>query len=51
MPNVDTTVHKMLHDRTNHLRHDKFFLKGNVEIRKLVSICNDIGARMEKYVQ
>jgi hypothetical protein len=34
MNNVDATVHKMLHERSNNLRHDKFFLKGNLEIRK-----------------
>lgn len=34
MKNVDNTVHKMLHDRSSTLRHDKFFLKGNLEIRE-----------------
>ncbi|XP_017754308.1 PREDICTED: hybrid signal transduction histidine kinase M-like [Eufriesea mexicana] len=33
MANIETTVHKMLHDRTATFRHDKFFLKGNLEIR------------------
>ncbi|XP_076290768.1 uncharacterized protein LOC143214076 isoform X2 [Lasioglossum baleicum] len=33
MANLETTVHKMLHDRTATFRHDKFFLKGNLEIR------------------
>lgn len=34
MANIEATVHKMLHDRTTTFRHDKFFLKGNVEIRE-----------------
>ncbi|XP_076648689.1 uncharacterized protein LOC143356681 isoform X2 [Halictus rubicundus] len=34
MANLETTVHKMLHDRTASFRHDKFFLKGNLEIRE-----------------
>ncbi|XP_012169359.1 uncharacterized protein LOC100649818 [Bombus terrestris] len=33
MANIEGTVHKMLHDRTATFRHDKFFLKGNLEIR------------------
>ncbi|XP_053997898.1 uncharacterized protein LOC128886761 [Hylaeus anthracinus] len=33
MANIETTVHKMLHDRTATFRHDKFFLKGNMEMR------------------
>ncbi|XP_076756724.1 uncharacterized protein LOC143426890 [Xylocopa sonorina] len=33
MANIETTVHKMLHDRTTTFRHDKFFHKGNMEIR------------------
>ncbi|XP_076669782.1 uncharacterized protein LOC143369568 isoform X3 [Andrena cerasifolii] len=33
MVNIESTVHKMLHDRTATFRHDKFFLKGNLEIR------------------
>ncbi|XP_015440459.1 PREDICTED: uncharacterized protein LOC107195184 isoform X2 [Dufourea novaeangliae] len=33
MANIENTVHKMLHDRTATFRHDKFFLKGNIEIR------------------
>ncbi|KAG7207447.1 hypothetical protein KM043_009088 [Ampulex compressa] len=33
MANTESTVHKMLHDRSGTLRHDKFFLKGNLEIR------------------
>ncbi|KOC62469.1 UDP-N-acetylglucosamine transferase subunit ALG13 like protein [Habropoda laboriosa] len=33
MANIEDTVHKMLHDRTATFRHDKFFLKGNIEIR------------------
>ncbi|XP_076167094.1 uncharacterized protein LOC143146573 isoform X2 [Ptiloglossa arizonensis] len=33
MPNVDSTVHKMLHDRSGTFRHDRFFLKGNLEMR------------------
>ncbi|XP_046815078.1 putative uncharacterized protein DDB_G0282133 isoform X1 [Vespa crabro] len=37
MKNVDNTVHKMLHDRSSTLRHDKFFLKGNLEIREQLS--------------
>nr|XP_031850193.1 GATA zinc finger domain-containing protein 14-like isoform X2 [Nomia melanderi] len=33
MANIESTVHKMLHDRTATFRHDKFFLKGNLELR------------------
>ncbi|XP_076635129.1 uncharacterized protein LOC143348583 [Colletes latitarsis] len=33
MSNIETTIHKMLHDRTGTFRHDKFFLKGNLEMR------------------
>ncbi|KAK1124946.1 hypothetical protein K0M31_006291 [Melipona bicolor] len=33
MANIETTVHKMLHDRSATFRHDKFFLKDNLEIR------------------
>ncbi|XP_078046931.1 uncharacterized protein LOC144475183 isoform X2 [Augochlora pura] len=33
MVNLESTVHKMLHDRTATFRHDKFFLKGNIEMR------------------
>ncbi|CAB0034142.1 unnamed protein product [Trichogramma brassicae] len=38
MNTVDSTVNKMLHDRNNHLRHDKFFLKGNMEIRNQLTL-------------
>ncbi|XP_076244086.1 uncharacterized protein LOC143185190 [Calliopsis andreniformis] len=33
MSNIESTVYKMLHDRSATFRHDKFFLKDNVEIR------------------
>ncbi|XP_015174121.1 PREDICTED: putative uncharacterized protein DDB_G0282133 [Polistes dominula] len=45
MKNVDNTVHKMLHDRSSSLRHDKFFLKGNIEMREQLSA--EIYKRME----
>ncbi|XP_043489509.1 putative uncharacterized protein DDB_G0286901 [Polistes fuscatus] len=45
MKNVDNTVHKMLHDRSSSLRHDKFFLKGNLEMREQLSA--EIYKRME----
>ncbi|XP_029037450.2 uncharacterized protein LOC114873365 isoform X1 [Osmia bicornis bicornis] len=34
MSDIEDTVHKMLHDRSGTFRHDKFFLKGNLEIRE-----------------
>ncbi|XP_012220948.1 uncharacterized protein [Linepithema humile] len=33
MPNVKTVADKMLHNRNATLRHDKFFQKGNLDIR------------------
>ncbi|XP_014218285.1 uncharacterized protein LOC106646692 isoform X2 [Copidosoma floridanum] len=38
MSNVDATVHKMLHERNNYLRHDKFFLKGNLGNRNQLTV-------------
>ncbi|XP_012339515.1 myb-like protein F [Apis florea] len=45
MANIEATVHKMLHDRTASFRHDKFFLKGNLEIRDQLTaeIYNKVG--------
>lgn len=34
MDNVEATVDKMLHDKTAAFRHDKFFLRENLEIRE-----------------
>ncbi|XP_017879057.1 putative bifunctional UDP-N-acetylglucosamine transferase and deubiquitinase ALG13 isoform X2 [Ceratina calcarata] len=34
MDNIEGTVDKMLHDKTATFRHDKFFLKENLEIRE-----------------
>lgn len=34
MPNVDETVHKMLHDRPFPLKYDKFSAKGIAEHRE-----------------
>ncbi|XP_076393478.1 uncharacterized protein LOC100877500 isoform X2 [Megachile rotundata] len=34
MTDIEDTVHKMLHDRSGTFRHDKFFLKGNLEMRE-----------------
>ncbi|XP_031786882.1 uncharacterized protein LOC100118517 isoform X2 [Nasonia vitripennis] len=38
MNNVDITVHKMLHERNSHLRHEKFFLEGNLDIRNQLTV-------------
>ncbi|KAK2584295.1 hypothetical protein KPH14_006692 [Odynerus spinipes] len=45
MSNVDSTVHNMLHDRHSTLRHDKFFLKGNLEIRE--QLTSEVYKRIE----
>ncbi|CAK9798887.1 Putative bifunctional UDP-N-acetylglucosamine transferase and deubiquitinase ALG13 [Anthophora quadrimaculata] len=37
MANIEDTVHKMLHDRTATFRHDKFFLKDNIEMRDQIA--------------
>ncbi|XP_012284818.1 GATA zinc finger domain-containing protein 7 isoform X2 [Orussus abietinus] len=34
MPDIDDTVHKMLHDRSSTFKHDKFFHKKNLEMRE-----------------
>lgn len=34
VPNVKTVADKMLHNRAPALRHDKFFQKGNLDIRE-----------------
>ncbi|XP_011871005.1 PREDICTED: uncharacterized protein LOC105563739 isoform X2 [Vollenhovia emeryi] len=34
IPNIKTVADRMLHDRTPTLRHDKFFQKGNLDIRE-----------------
>lgn len=35
---IDNTVHNMLHERSQDYRHDKLFLKGNMEIREYVTV-------------
>nr|XP_050847157.1 uncharacterized protein LOC127062633 isoform X1 [Vespula vulgaris] len=37
MENLDNTVYKMLHNRDSTLRHDRFFSKGNLEMREELS--------------
>lgn len=34
MPNIKTVADKMLHNRNSTFRHDKFFQKGNLDIRE-----------------
>lgn len=34
IPNIKTVADKMLHNRSPALRHDKFFQKGNLDIRE-----------------
>lgn len=34
MPNIKTVADKMLHNRNTAFRHDRFFQKGNLDIRE-----------------
>ncbi|XP_046422637.1 protein ovarian tumor locus-like [Neodiprion fabricii] len=38
MADVDNAVFKMLHERSNNISHDKFFLKENLEIREQLTV-------------
>ncbi|XP_066596864.1 uncharacterized protein [Prorops nasuta] len=46
--NIDSTVHKMLHDRNN-FRHDKFFLKTNMDRRE--QLTTEIYSRIEQEIE
>ncbi|XP_043288484.1 protein ovarian tumor locus-like [Venturia canescens] len=46
MPNIEETVKNMLHDRSVNLRHDKFFLKGNVDMRE--KLTTELLSKIEK---
>ncbi|KAJ8686666.1 hypothetical protein QAD02_022460 [Eretmocerus hayati] len=49
MNNVDAVVHKMLHERNTHLRHDKFFLQGNLEIRD--QLTEELMSKLDENIQ